>query len=160
MLHSQKQKTLGASLNSQSVNFMRRMVDLLEISDGYVTSTPMVEIIESLGAEAFNRQFADSPQLLTFLEANFAGGENMTARHQLLEATDESAFSLRQWVESLHTLQSWLDARSLEMPIDEQIGYVCCAGESAGAGAILTHLPALVADMLEAYGCERAVKKR
>ena len=40
----------------------------------------------------------------------------------------------------------------------EQIGYVCCAVEAAGAGASLTHLPSLVAEMLEAYGCERATE--
>ena len=56
-------------------------------------------------------------------------------------------------------MRAWLDARSLQLPIEDQLGYICCAGESAGAGANLTHLPPLVADMLEAYGCERAVKK-
>lgn len=119
----------------------------------------MVGIIESLGIEIFQEQFADSPKLLAYLEANFSGGENVALRGQLLEAADESSFSLRQWVESLRTLQSWLDARSLEMPVADQIGYVSCAGESAGSGSNLTHLPALVADMLETYGCERAVKK-
>lgn len=112
--------------------------------------------------DVFKEQFADSPQLLAFLEANFTGIENIEARHQLLQvlvATDESDFSLRQWIESLRTLQAWLDARNLQMAMEEQIGYVCCAGESAGAGAKLSHLPSLVAEMLEAYGCERAVKR-
>lgn len=119
----------------------------------------MVDVIESPGTEKFQEQFADSPKLLAYLEANFSGGDNAALRARLLEAADESAFSLRQWVESLRTLQSWLDARGLDMPVAEQLGYVGCAGESAGPGANLTHLPALVADMLEAYGCERAVKR-
>lgn len=119
----------------------------------------MVEFIERLGAEVFKGQFGDSPQLLSFLEANFTGVENAGARHELLEFTDESVFSLRQWVESLRTVRAWLDARGLEMSIEDELGYVHCAGEAAGAGANLTHLPALVAEMLESYGCERAEKK-
>lgn len=120
----------------------------------------MVEFIESLGIDVFKAQFAHSPQLLSFLEANFAGADNSVARQQLLEATDESDFSLRQWVESLRTVQAWLDARGLEMSTEDQLGYICCAGESAGAGANLSHLPSLVAEMLEAYGCERAARAK
>ncbi len=119
----------------------------------------MVEIYDSLGAEIFKKQFAASPQLLAFLEANFSGPENVEARQLLLSSTDESAFSLRHWVEALRTLRAWLDARGLEMPAEDEIGYVCCAGDSAGSGANLSSLPAIVTEMLEAYGCERAVKK-
>ena len=118
----------------------------------------MFEIIESIGADIFSEQFGDSPQLVAFLEAHFAGIENAPAMRQLLEAADESEFSLHQWVESLSIAQAWLDARGLELAIGEQIGYVCCAGEAAGAGASLTHLPSLVAEMLETYGCERATE--
>ena len=116
----------------------------------------MLEIIECIGAEIFNEQFADSPHLVVFLEAHFTGIENNSVRRQLLEAADLSEFSLQQWVESLSVVHSWLDARGLELAMAEQIGYVCCACEAAGAGASLTHLPSLVAEMLEAYGCERA----
>ena len=118
----------------------------------------MLEIIECIGADIFSDQFADSPQLVAFLEAHFAGIENTSARRQLLEAADESEFSLHQWVESLSIAQAWLDARGLKLAMGEQIGYVCCAGEAAGAGASLTHLPSLVAEMLEVYGCDRATE--
>lgn len=114
---------------------------------------------KSRGSEVFQAQFADSPQLVALLAADFAGPENAIARDQLLQAVDASSFSLRQWVESLHRLQVWLGLRGLEMSTKDKIGYVCCAGESAGAGANMTDLPALVVEMLEAYGCERAVKK-
>ena len=77
----------------------------------------MLEIIECIGADIFNEQFADSPQLVAFLEAHFAGIENTPARRQLLEAADESEFSLHQWVESLSTAQAWLDARGLELSL-------------------------------------------
>ena len=59
----------------------------------------MLEIIECIGADIFSEQFADSPQLVAFLEAHFAGIENTSARHQLLEAADENEFPLHQWVE-------------------------------------------------------------
>jgi hypothetical protein len=116
----------------------------------------MVEIIDAIGAEAFKQQFADSPQLLVLLEASFSGAENAVARAQLLELTDESPFTLRQWVESMRTLNAWLGAHGLQMSVEDQLGYICCAGESASAAANLTVLPALVEDMLETYGCERA----
>lgn len=118
----------------------------------------MDEIIERLGIDIFNEQFADSPKLVALLEANFAGVENAEVWHQLLEATDESEFSLHQWVDSLSIVIAWLDSRGLELAMKEQIGYVCCAGEAAGAGANLTHLPSLVTEMLETYGCERATR--
>ena len=118
----------------------------------------MDEIVERLGIDIFNQQFADSPKLVVLLEAYFAGVENTEARHQLLEATDESEFSLHQWVDSLSIVIAWLDSRGLELAMEEQIGYICCAGEAAGAGANLTHLPSLVAEMLETYGCERATR--
>lgn len=119
----------------------------------------MLEIIQSLGYPVFKDMFANSPQLVAFLEANFAGPENQAARSRLLEYADESDYSLRHWVESLHTIQSWLDAHGLHMSIDDQIGYVSCAGQAAGAGSNLTVLPAMVEEMLDAYGCERAVER-
>lgn len=118
----------------------------------------MDEIIERLGIDIFNEQFADSPKLVALLEAYFAGVENAEVWHQLLEATDESEFSLHQWVDSLSIVIAWLDSRGLELAMKEQIGYICCAGEAAGAGANLTHLPSLVSEMLETYGCERATR--
>ena len=118
----------------------------------------MLEIIKCFGAGVFNEQFADSPKLVAFLEAYFVGKENTLARLQLLEAADESEFSLHQWVKSLSIIQAWLDVRGLELAMGEQIGYVSCACEAAGAGASLTHLPSLVAEMLEAYGLERATE--
>ena len=118
----------------------------------------MDEIIERLGIDIFNEQFADSPKRVALLEAYFAGVENAEVWHQLLEATDESEFSLHQWVDSLSIVIAWLDSRGLELAMKEQIGYVCCAGEAAGAGANLTHLPSLVSEMLETYGCERATR--
>jgi len=78
----------------------------------------MLEIIECIGADIFSEQFGDSPQLVAFLEAHFAGTENTPARRQLLEAADESEFSLHQWVESLSIAQAWLDARGLELAMD------------------------------------------
>lgn len=116
----------------------------------------MVEFSKVVGIDVFKEQFADSPQLLSFLEANFGGAEREESRRTLLESADSSEFSLRQWVESMRTLRAWLDARGLVMSIEDELGYVCCAGEAAGPGSNLTYLPGLVADMLEAYGCDRA----
>ena len=102
-------------------------------------------------------EFADSPSVLAYLDAHFKGAEDL--QRALLEEVDESDFSLRDWIEALLVLNQWLEERSLNLPFNDNIGYVSCAGASAGAGAHLSHLPSLVADLLEQYGCERAVEK-
>lgn len=116
----------------------------------------MEERREGLEMGVFAEQCANSPQLLSFLEANFGGSENAAIRQTLLEAADSSDFSLRQWVESLRTLRAWLDARGLILPVEDELGYIGCAAEAAGAGSNLSYLPALVTEMLETYGCDRA----
>ena len=116
----------------------------------------MFGIIKESEIEIIKQQCGDSPQLLTFLEANFGDEANIELRIRLLESADESPFSLRQWVESLRSLRAWLDVRRLEMSLEEQLGYVSCACETSEASAHLTYLPALVDEMLELYGCERA----
>lgn len=105
--------------------------------------------------QSFLEQFADSPANVAFVEALFADVDASTL-NGFLEDVDDSPFSLRDWVAALRTLGSWLDARKLTLPLQDQIGYVCCAAESAGSSANLTDLSALVDEMLIAYGCERA----
>ena len=118
----------------------------------------MVSLMKDIGLERFKKEFAGSPKLLGYLEANFesAAAPEWVA---LTEAVDESDFSLRDWVESLIVMAHWLDSRGLELPMRDQIGYVCCSGDSAGAGSNLEHLPGLVEAMLKQYGCERAERK-
>jgi len=115
--------------------------------------------MKTLGAEKFKREFADSPKVVAYLEANFQES-NTTEWCALIDAADESHFSLRMWVDALIVVGHWLDAHSMEMSMTDQIGYVCCAGEAAGAGANLEHLPALVESMLEQYGCDRATPRQ
>lgn len=103
------------------------------------------------------KMFANSPQLFALLDAKFAGPDNEGPRRQLLQYVDGSDYSLRQWVESVRTLQAWLDSRGLKMSTEDQLGYICCTAESAGAGGNLSHLPSLVDEMLQAYGCENTV---
>mgnify|MGYP001075583129 CR=1 FL=1 len=104
---------------------------------------------------SFWAQFADSPGVLSYLEAHFKGVDAL--QHALLEEADESAFSLHQWVEALIVLSQWLEVHGFDLSIEDHIGYVSCA--TAAAGANLTSLPSLVEDLLEQHGCERAVKK-
>lgn len=105
--------------------------------------------------QSFLEQFADSPANLAFAEALFAEVD-ATTLNEFLEDVDDSPFSLRDWISALRILGSWLDARKLTLSLQDQIGYVSCAAESAGASANLTELSALVDEMLTAYGCERA----
>ena len=48
----------------------------------------MDDRIESLGDDVFKEQFADSPPLLAFWEAHFAGAGTDVERHRLLEVSD------------------------------------------------------------------------
>jgi len=112
--------------------------------------------MQVIGVENFKREFANSPRILSYLEAYFSDRSNAEDWTLLTDSADESSFSLRDWVESLIVVGHWLDAHSKELSFEDQIGYICCAGDSAGAGTNLEHLPALVESMLEQYGCERA----
>lgn len=85
--------------------------------------------------------------------------ESSTLRQALLQEVDESVFSLIDWVESLVVLHRWLDANDLTLLSEYSLGYISCAAKSVGSDAALTHLPSLVHDFLEQYGCERAVRK-
>lgn len=118
----------------------------------------MLEFMNTLGRESFIKVFADSPANLAFVEARFKGADQEVC-DTFLEYVDDSAFSLRDWIDALRCLGHWLDARSLTMQLEDQIGYVSCASMAVDVSANLTHLPSLVDDMLETYGCERAVEK-
>ena len=113
---------------------------------------------KSLTRDPFLRHLSDSPHLLSFMEANF-NGENKAVRERLGELVDESDYELRDWIQSLSIIGHWLDSHSMQMPLDDQVGYVCCAVEAIGAGATFEDLPNIVREMLEKYGCDRAVKK-
>lgn len=118
----------------------------------------MPNLHKSLTRDPFLHHLADSPKLLSFVEANF-NGQNEVVRERLSELVDESDYDLRQWIKSLSIIGHWLDSHSLTMPLGDQVGYVCCAVEAIGAGAFYEDLPTLVREMLGKYGCERAVKK-
>ena len=110
------------------------------------------------GFESFLKEFSDTPANAAFVDAQFRDVDDATV-DEFLEAVDGSDFSFLDWVESLRSLVLWLDSNGLTMQLSDQIGYISCAAASAGAGAHLTCLPLLVEEMLDAYGCERAVKK-
>ena len=118
----------------------------------------MVDLMNEIGKDAFFQQLADSPANLAFVEAQFRDADQALC-DTLAESIDDSSFSLRDWVEALRLFGHWLDARGQTLDLRDQIGYVSCAADAAGAGANLTHLPSLVEEMLEAYGCERAEEK-
>ena len=102
------------------------------------------------------------------LKKHFAGyptlfeqftGEDTTLLKTLLREVDDSPFTLTDWLQSLIVLHDWLDAKQLTVPLEEGIGYISCAAKSVGDSAMLTHLPSLVDDFLNQYGCERAVER-
>lgn len=104
------------------------------------------------------QQLVDAPHQLAYLETHFSNPAEPLSR-SLREAVDASHFSLAQWVEAFLVLGQWLHDRGLMLPIEDQLGYIECACAAAGAGAGLSDLPSLLQELLQAYGCERAVKK-
>lgn len=112
-----------------------------------------VTLMDEIGRESFIMQFADSPARLAWVEACLSEPNTVRA---LVDAADESAYSLRQWVDALIVIGQWLDARGLRASFDDQLGYIHCACESAGAGTVLIPLPSLVSEMLDDYGFDLA----
>ena len=77
----------------------------------------------------------------------------------LFEKVDESDFSLVDWVDSLNALYHWLERGGLTLTLQDGLGYVSCAAKSVGSSSTLNHLPSLVHDFLDQYGCELAVNR-
>jgi hypothetical protein len=103
-------------------------------------------------------EVAESQKLVAYLKADFSGANSPLADLLLAEA-DEGPFSLHQWVEALCLFKEWLETRELALPIENQIGYIGCAAEAGSAYSTLTPLALQVEEMLEAYGCDHAVKR-
>ncbi|WP_146209367.1 hypothetical protein [Coraliomargarita sinensis] len=112
--------------------------------------------MKEIGRDKFLEQFADSPARLAWAEAYLSDRESVRA---LVDAVDESPYSLRQWVDAFIVVGQWLDARGLRASFQDQLGYVSCACEAAGAGANLTTLSGVVTEMLDDYGFESAVEQ-
>lgn len=108
--------------------------------------------------DQFRKSFLGTPELLAYLDANFSD-DDTGALNELLESIDESNFSAHAWTEALIVFERWLRKESLDLPITDQIAYICCSVESVKAGGNLEHLPAVVMEMLEQYGCANAVKR-
>ena len=106
--------------------------------------------------ESLRQQFSDSPAQLAWVEANLTDPERVQA---LLERVDESPYGVSQWIDAFVVVWQWLDPRGLQAAFQDQLGYVDCACEAAGAGANLTLLPDLVREMLDSYGFECAQPK-
>lgn len=113
--------------------------------------------MKKIGMETFLQQFADSPASFAWVQANLEGAGQDLLR-TFLDEVDESHYTLRQWIDALIVMGHWLDARSLAASLEDQIGFVSCANAAAGAGAHLTTLSAIVSEMLDTYGFERAEK--
>jgi hypothetical protein len=99
------------------------------------------------------------PILESDYRAFFDAEDFQIVMEQLLQYADESAYSPRQWMESLYVLQQWLDRHDLKLSANDQLGYINCAAEYAQSSAHLSYLPDVIADMLATYGCEHATKK-
>ena len=114
--------------------------------------------MNQLESKQFWQQQVHSPRHLAYLEAHFINAGEPLSR-ALLEGVDASHFSVGDWVEALLVMSQWLEAHGLALPMEDQVGYLECACAAAGAGATFSDLPSLVQDLLQAYGCERAVEK-
>lgn len=112
--------------------------------------------MKEISTESFLKQLADSPARLAWAEACLPDNDSVPI---LLDAVDESPYSLGQWIDAIIVVDKWLDERGLEAPFQAQLGYVSCACEAAGAGATLTTLHSVVSEMLADYGFDSAVKR-
>ena len=87
------------------------------------------------------------------------GAIDSTLSKRLFREVDESSFTLTDWLDSLSVLYHWLAANKLSLSPGDGIGYVSCTAKSVGSSPSLNHLPSLVLDFLNQYGCERATEK-
>jgi len=110
-----------------------------------------------MNLERFHADLGNSPTRIAFVEATFSEADDRL-REDFVTMVDESPFSLKQWLDALKMMGEWLDARGLKLPLRDRLGYISCAADSAGPAGGMDHLPSLVEEMLNQYGCERAEK--
>ncbi|MFP4259935.1 MAG: hypothetical protein ACLFS1_02540 [Opitutales bacterium] len=110
--------------------------------------------MESFEKRDIYERFGHAPTLVAWVEGHLAehGGAFLDT---LVEAVDESPFSLRQWVEALVVMGEWLHSHRRQASLEDQIGYVSCAAASASHCPNEESLPDLVGEMLANYGFER-----
>ena len=104
-------------------------------------------------SDRLEQVFANHPALLKQLKRAGPAVQEM-----LLQEVDESNFSFEDWVYALVRLYEWLEHEGLTLPFQDSLGYVSCAAKSVDNSSALCHLPSLVDDFLEQYGCDRAIK--
>ena len=106
-------------------------------------------------SDNIREQFGDAPTLVAWVEGHLVehGGTLSTT---LIDAVDESPFSLRQWVEALVVMGEWLQSHRYAADLDDQIGYIGCACASVRTNPVEQSLPLLVEEMLAEYGFDRA----
>jgi len=109
-------------------------------------------------SDCIREQFGDAPTLVAWVEGHLIehGGTLSTT---LVDAVDESPFSLRQWVEALVVMGEWLQSHRYAADLDDQIGYIGCACASVRTNPVEESLPFLVEEMLAEYGFDRANPK-
>mgnify|MGYP000095633209 FL=1 len=118
----------------------------------------MAKQSKTISVETIRRDLGGVPRLVAWLEAHFTE-ENEGAAKKLIDAADDSSYTLRQWIESLVVLGEWLHSHHFEAALEDQIGYVGCACASVSSTAGFHSLALLVEEMLSEYGFERAVPK-
>jgi len=82
--------------------------------------------------EDLQRQFSDVPARQGWIAAHLTDPGLVEA---LLQMVDDSPYPLGQWIDAFIVLEEWLEAHRRCAPMQEQLGYVHCAGAAAGSGA-------------------------
>jgi hypothetical protein len=73
---------------------------------------------------------------------------------RFLAAVDDSIASLPAWIEALELLHAHLEEAGRATTLDRATGYLSCCTEALSASAACADLPAITAEMLNAYGYE------
>ena len=78
--------------------------------------------------------------------------DSVEAADLFFKKVDSSPFSIKEWMQALFTLETWLENQKREMKFEKRIEYIGCCEEFSKLSPAHTTLPEVLAQMLRDHG--------
>lgn len=121
---------------------------ILYLGDSGVSDSDQLYFCRSMSSPAAILALADG------ISSDDSLAQDSSLKDLLLSFSDESPFSVDQWVEAIEKLLLRLRNDSRRATFSRILGYIACAGEFGASHLESTPLPALVLQMYDHYGLE------
>lgn len=123
----------------------------LRLFDSHLASAPYTCGMETTLRQQFLQWIHSEPARQYWLRDAPQWSDQSLAR--LLQAVDDSDCALDDWLRALLEIELWLQRENRSLKRENRVAYIACAASVADH---FSDLASLVADFLDAYGCDQA----